>query len=85
MRVRLTLSFDREYVKSIKGNKPLEKKVKKQIWLLENDIKRPSLRLHKLQNSQFWSVSVDMSVRMLFTIEDEFITVYHIGKHEDVY
>ena len=85
MKVRITLAFDREYAKSIKGNKPLEKKVKKQIWLLEKDIHRPSLRIHKLQNSQFWSVSVDKSIRVLFKIEDEYITVYHIGKHEDVY
>jgi mRNA-degrading endonuclease YafQ of YafQ-DinJ toxin-antitoxin module len=85
MNIRFTAGFDREYKKCIKGNAGLEKKVKKQILILQNNIRHPSLRLHKLQQSQFWSASIGESIRILLIIDDQFITIYHIGKHEDVY
>ena len=85
MKIRLTAEFDREYKRRIKGNGALEKKVKKQILMVQNNIRHPSLRLHKLQHGQFWSASIDESVRILLIIDDQFITIYHIGKHEDVY
>lgn len=85
MKLRLTGSFDGEYKRIIKGNTRLEKRVVKQLGIIQKNINHPSLRLHKLQSSNYWSVSIDESIRILFIIEDEYITVYHIGKHEDVY
>lgn len=85
MELRFTESFEAEYKKIIKGNEPLAKKIKKQLQLLQVNVNHPSLRLHKLTNDQFWSISIDKSIRVLLIIEDQWIYVYHIGKHEDVY
>ncbi|KKU99461.1 MAG: hypothetical protein UY33_C0031G0001 [Candidatus Amesbacteria bacterium GW2011_GWA1_48_9] len=52
--------------------------------LLENP-RHPSLRLHKYHGKEWWSVSVDMSIRVLVSFEADYIVVFHIGKHEDVY
>lgn len=85
MELRLTGSFDDEYRKIIKGNSRLEKQTLKQLSVIKKNINHPSLRLHKLHNSNYWSVSVNESIRILLMIEDQFMTVYHIGKHEDMY
>ena len=85
MELRFTTSFEAEYKKIIKGNAPLQKKIKKQLQLLRVDVNHPSLRLHKLAGGLFWSISIDKSIRVLIIIEKEWIAVYHVGKHEDVY
>ena len=85
MELRFTLSFEAEYTKIIKGNDPLKRKIAKQLELLRTNVNHPSLRLHKLSGGLFWSISIDKSVRILIILEKEWIYVYHIGKHEDVY
>lgn len=85
MELRFTTSFETEYKKIIKGNDPLKRKIKKQLELLHANVNHPSLRLHKLAGGLYWSVSIDKSVRVLIIIEKDWIAIYHIGKHEDVY
>ena len=85
MEIRFTTSFDVEYKRVTKGNKLIQSKVKKQLLLLQKNTAHPSLRLHKLGSSKFWSISIDKSIRILIIIEKQWIYVYHIGKHEDVY
>lgn len=85
MELRFTTSFDAEYKKIIKGNDPLKRKIKKQLQLLQTNVNHPSLRLHKLAGGLCWSVSIDKSIRALIIIEKDWIAIYHIGKHEDVY
>lgn len=85
MELRFTTSFEAEYKKITKGNTPLKRKIKKQLNMLQIDPNHPSLRLHKMTNGLFWSISMDKSVRALIIIEKHWIYVYHIGKHEDVY
>lgn len=85
MELRFTTSFETEHKKIIKGNDPLKRKIKKQFQLLQANANHPSLRLHKLAGGLFWSISIDKSVRALIIIQKEWIYVYHIGKHEDVY
>ncbi|KKU83629.1 hypothetical protein A2973_02750 [Candidatus Gottesmanbacteria bacterium RIFCSPLOWO2_01_FULL_49_10] len=85
MELRFTTSFEAEHKKITRGNDPLKRKIKKQLRLLLANINHPSLRLHKLASGLFWSISIDKSVRALIIIEKEWIYVYHIGKHEDVY
>ena len=84
-KLRLTQSFEREFGKATKGNTILKKKVIKQLELLVKTPKHPSLRLHKLEHEEYWSISVDRSIRILLIFESDKIYVYHIGKHEDVY
>lgn len=85
MQLRFTKSFELEYRKVIKGNKALQGKIHKQLRLLLENPAHPSLRLHKLRSEAYWSISVNKSIRMLILFEKEWIYVYHIGKHEDVY
>ncbi|KKU91923.1 hypothetical protein A3H89_01850 [Candidatus Amesbacteria bacterium RIFCSPLOWO2_02_FULL_48_11] len=85
MELRLTASFKREYSKITRGNRDLKKKVFKQLRLLLENPRHPSLRLHKYHGKEWWSVSVDMSIRVLVSFEADYIVVFHIGKHEDVY
>ncbi len=85
MELRFTHSFEVEYKKCVKGNQTLQNKVSKQLLLLQKDIHHPSLRLHKLEASEYWSISIDKSIRMLVIVEKNWIYIYHIGKHEDVY
>lgn len=85
MELRFTKSFETEYKKLVKGNSVLRKRIRKQLQILQTHANHPSLRLHKLSSSQYWSVSVDQSIRMLLIMENKIIYVYHIGKHEDVY
>lgn len=85
MELRFTPSFEREYKKIIRGNEVLQRKVSKQLSLLVKNANHPSLRLHKLGSSKYWSISIDTSIRVLVILEKQRIYVYHIGKHEDVY
>ncbi|MEK7129619.1 MAG: plasmid stabilization protein [Patescibacteria group bacterium] len=83
--LRFTPSFEKEYKKVIKGNVPLRKRITKQLFVLQKNANHPSLRLHKIKNSKYWSISIDKSIRVLILFEKRWIYVYHIGKHEDVY
>lgn len=85
MELRFTTSFDAEYKKIIKGNNLLKRKIGKKFELLQMNVNHPSLRLRKSPGGLYWSVSIDKSIRVLIMIEKDWIAVYHIGKHEDVY
>jgi len=85
MELRFTQSFENEYKKIVKGNKHLDQKISKQLHLFQTKINHPSLRLHKVESSEYWSISVDKSIRILMIIKKKWTYIYHIGKHEDVY
>jgi len=85
MKIRLTKTFEKEFKKITRGNAALKQKISKQLSLVLENPQHPSLRLHKLKGQEYWSLSVDMSLRVLLLREAHFITVFHIGKHEDVY
>lgn len=85
MELRFTKSFEIEYRKVIRGNSKLQKKIYKQLAILQKKADHPSLRLHKISSSKYWSISIDKSIRILILFKDESIYVYHIGKHEEVY
>lgn len=85
LRLHVTSSFEREFEKITKGNTILKKKVIKQLGLVVQNPKHPSLRLHKLESERYWSISIDKSIRVLVLFENDILYVYHIGKHEDVY
>ena len=78
-------------VKLKKKNGPLFNKFEKQLFIFCENPNHPSLRLHKLRgmNLDIWSISVDMSYRLLFRyrqVNQEKIAVFFTaGRHEDVY
>lgn len=77
--------FDKELARTLGKNTVLKKKVIKTLHLLGQNIDHPSLRLHKLTNSEKYSISVNMSIRILFEISQNTIILLGIGKHEEVY
>lgn len=81
MKIKLTKSFEKEYKKITRGNVPLKRKVAKQLSLVVTNPNHPSLRLHKLVGVEYWSISVDMSIRILILFEQDVVVVYHSGTH----
>ena len=65
----------------------LYRKIQKQIYIFRTDISHPSLRNHKLQGNlhNTYSISITMSVRMLYFKEGETAVFFEIGTHDEVY
>lgn len=75
-------------LKRIKSkNRELFSKIQNKLTLFEKNISYPSLRHHKLtkRKEEVWSISIDMSVRMLYVRENSNIYFFDIGTHEEVY
>jgi mRNA-degrading endonuclease YafQ of YafQ-DinJ toxin-antitoxin module len=80
-----SVRFDREIRSVIKHNPLVKEKIRKTFRLLKTNPKYPSLRLHKLDHSKSYSVSVDMKIRILFHIRNQTIYLLRIGSHDEVY
>lgn len=85
MKFRSTKFFDKEYSKITHHNPVLKKKITKHLLQLTQNPNHPSLRLHKLTSSSYWSISIDKSIRVIVKLEKDWITAANVGKHEDVY
>ncbi len=91
MIITFTPKFQKKLKKIKKADPVLFKRVTKQLNLLQKKADHPSLRLHKLSNSQenAWSISINMSLRMLFYFsedtKEEKTVFFAIGTHEEVY
>ena len=91
----MTLSFSEKCQKSLlkikKKDKILFHKIEKKLVLFEKKPQSKSLRLHKLSGSQsdVWSISIDMSYRMLFYYHQTDISTkavfFCVGTHDEVY
>lgn len=70
-----------------KKDKKLYKKIVKQLDLFEQDPKHKSLRLHKLTGEveNTWSISIDMSLRMVYIEKEDSYYFIKIGTHDQVY
>ena len=70
-----------------KRDRKLAEKIEKQITLFEENPNHPSLRLHKLSGSidNMWSISITMSIRMVYIIEANYALFIKIGTHSEVY
>lgn len=71
-----------------KNDRKLAQKIQKQIVLFESNPKHPSLRLHKLSGTldNMWSLSVTLSIRMVFRLIDKETAYFvDIGTHDEVY
>lgn len=85
MRVVASKRFVSELEKIGLGNAKLAQKVTVKLKLLSQNPAHPSLRTHKLTGSGNYSISIDMSIRVLLQIEGDTIYLSRIGKHEDIY
>jgi len=87
----MEIQFTKELLRrlrSIKTRQPrLYKKIAKQLKLFSQDPKHPSLRVHKLKGrlEDTWSISIDESTRMLYSLFDNTALFFQIGTHDQVY
>jgi len=78
----------RQFQKDLKNlykNTNYKTKVKKSLYLLQSNPNHPSLRLHQLSGTNNYSVSVDMSIRIINNIDSDDIYLLRIGPHQLVY
>jgi len=76
--------FNKQVLKLSK-NKPLRSQIQKAIGFLYSDMNHPSLQLHKLGGDNYWSVSVNKSIRIILRWGNDKLYLLRIGKHEEVY
>lgn len=75
-------------LKNIKShNYQLSQKIEKQLTLFQDNHTHPSLKTHKLTGKlgSYWSISIDKSIRMLFTVDENRVLFFDIGTHDQVY
>lgn len=78
--------FSKDLSRILKKSPQLESKISKTLNLLIVNPAYPTLRLHKLSGlGHNYSVSVDMSIRIIINFDKGKIFLTRIGKHEDVY
>ncbi len=75
-------------LKKLKHKQPLLfRKVQKQLKIFKENVNHPSLRTHKLKGnlSNTWSISVEGTVRMIYTIKNNEALFFKLGNHDEVY
>lgn len=85
MKLVASTHFDKNLNKLLKSNPQLKSKIGKTLRYMQLDLTYPSLRLHKLSGNNLWSVSVDLSIRILFSQKGNTLFLLDIGKHKEVY
>jgi mRNA-degrading endonuclease YafQ of YafQ-DinJ toxin-antitoxin module len=83
--VFFTDHFTKKLKKIVKNDSKLTSRIELKIKKLAENPKHPSLRLHKLSGQGNWSMSVNMSIRILINIEGKYIYCTDIGTHDEVY
>jgi mRNA-degrading endonuclease YafQ of YafQ-DinJ toxin-antitoxin module len=85
MNIRTTAYFDKNLSKKIKKNPQLKTKVKKQVELLKENLRHPSLRLHKLsgKRAQEYSFWIEGNLRITFIIINNEILFTDIITHDE--
>ena len=79
---------DLGYYPELATMQALVKKIEKQLKIFSSNHLHPSLRTHKLAGnmSNSWSISIDRSIRMIYTLlPDGYAYFYIIGTHDEVY
>ena len=77
--------FQKQLARLVKSDPSLKLQIKKTITLLESNLKHPSLRFHKLSGENYWSISVNRSIRILAMWNDNKFYLLGIGTHEEIY
>lgn len=85
MRIFYSAVFSKDLSRLLKRDRKYSKKVEKVITFMEFDIRHPSLRLHKLSAMEFYSISVDMKIRIILKMNKDELFLLRIGTHDEVY
>lgn len=86
-RIRSTKQYDKIAKKFLRKHPELQEKYLKTLQLLEVNPAYHSLRLHKLGGMNTYSVSINLSYRIIleFYIEGDLIILLYVGSHDEVY
>lgn len=87
MRIRFSDDVIKELRKISRKDRKLNIKIEKQLSLLSQNPKHPSLRLHKLTGKlqNLWSISITKSIRMTYLQKQDEVHFTDIGTHDEVY
>ena len=82
--------YEKRYLKLIKKNPELEKRIDKTILQLKHNPKHPGLRSHQINDPDYgkiWSSWVHGDLRIFWKYEGENIVILllDIGDHDEVY
>jgi len=82
-KIILTEEYKKIEKKFFKKHAELKERYKKTLKILRIDPFYPSLRLHKLQGSDLYSVSINMQYRLIidFIVKNDEIILINIGDH----
>jgi len=80
-----TKPFIRQLADLIRKNNKYKIKVARILKLMDFDLRHPSLRIHKIKGVDYYSVSVDMKIRILYEKDSNMIRLIEIGNHDEVY
>lgn len=80
-----SVRFQKQLEKLVKSDPSLKSQTKKIVELMRANLKHPSLRLHKLSGEDYWSISVNRSIRIIAMWRDDKFYLLEIGTHEKVY
>lgn len=83
MQIEYSARFIKKFQKLSKVDYSLKQSVISTIEIFQNNPNYPSLRLHKLSNTNSWSISVNMRIRILFVyVTSEKVLMLDLGGHE---
>ena len=87
MKIYATKTFKLQFEKTQKKNPKLKLRIKKQLAILKDNPRHPSLKNHKLKEKQedIWSISVGKNFRLLYLIKDGNYYLYDLGFHDQAY
>lgn len=87
MKVKLSPAVIKKMKKIRREDNRLYEKIFEKLELFSENSGHNSLRKHKLsgKHNNVWSISINMSIRMVYKEIDDFAYFFDIGTHEEVY
>ncbi len=83
MQIEYSSQFIKKFQKLSKVDFSLKQGVISTIETFQTNPSYPSLRLHKLSNTNSWSISVNMRIRILFVyVANDKVLMLDLGGHE---
>jgi len=81
MAIKPSTKYQKSFIKLTKNNRQLGNQIITTLNTFKNNPNHPSLQLHKLKNSEVWSISVNMQIRIIFIYQNKDTILIDIGTH----
>jgi len=86
MEIEFSKKYYRSLDKFLRKHPQYATSIRNRIKLLKETPNHPSLRLHKLSNrNDEYSISIDQSIRIVFSRQKDICYLLEIGSHDEVY